>query len=110
MWLWRNVRRVWEGGPCLRGNRGLRNLDTEFEEFAGEPRRTPKQIGSTHTSDQFPDLRRDVRATETLALPGPVTPEALTMPFHNGLWFDNHDCRFPVRPEVRQDDPEPSVQ
>lgn len=74
-----------------------------------EPRGSPKQMGSTHASDQFPHLRRDVGATETLALPGPVTPEALTMPFQNGLGVDDHDCRFPVRPEPRQDDPEPSV-
>ena len=91
------------------GNRGLSNIDSELEEFFADPRGTPQQMGSTHASDQFPDLRRDVRATEALALPGPVTPEALTMPFQKGLGFDNHDGRFPVRPEGRQNNPEPSV-
>ena len=68
-----DVRRVvpQEGAPSLTwrstplghvfGNARLRDLKPEFEQFAVDARRSPKRVLDTHSPDQRPQLRVNLR-------------------------------------------------
>src|SRR5260370_33011870 len=45
------------------GDRSLRHLYTEFQEFAMDARRTPARVGEAHLTDQIANFRRYRLAT-----------------------------------------------
>ena len=99
------------------GDRRLRDIDPQLEQFAMDARRTPKPIGQAHLADQAADLPWYPRPTTTTArLPAPIQPEALPMPPDDGLRLDNrhgvqHRGKQAVEPDeeqsIRQRQPRP---
>src|SRR6266849_3022434 len=98
-----NLRRVvtQEGSPSLAGlpssfdhvlgDARLRDLKPEFEQFAVDAWRAPKRIFDAHPSDQYAQLRVDLRSPSLWArLPTPVAAKAGLVPTHERLGPD--DC------------------
>jgi hypothetical protein len=51
------------GSPMSRhisGDRGLTQIDAEFEQFAVDPGSAPKRVGEAHVVDQLADFERDL--------------------------------------------------
>src|SRR3989449_9696079 len=71
---------------------------------------TPQRIGEAHPPNQIAEFPRNRGPTPSAStLPGPVAPEALTMPPHHSLGPHHLQSTPPVRPEPRQHDPEDPV-
>src|SRR6266540_3945889 len=66
-------------------NRGLGDLDAQFEQFAMDPRSAPERVLQAHSSDQIAHLFADPRsAPGRTGLPSPVGGKTHTMPSHDG--------------------------
>jgi hypothetical protein len=79
----------------------LRHLNTEFQEFAMDARRSPARVGETHFPDEIPNFIGYRGSPFKMAtLPIPTQSEALAMPGDNGLRLDNEQCRSPVVPQT----------
>lgn len=89
----------------------LGDFDSELEQFAVNPWRTPQRIVPVHGSDEISGFFRDCRPTGLSVpdFPSPVPTEALAMPAHDGARLDNRKGGFPFRPEPREKMPEPAV-
>src|SRR5260370_37533165 len=73
------------------GDARLRDLKPEFEQFAVDAWRAPKRIFDAHPSDQYAQLRVDLRSPSLWArLPTPVAAKAGLVPTHERLGPD--DC------------------
>jgi len=71
-------------------NRGLGDLDAQFEQLAIDLCGAPQGVLEAHSSDQVAHLLADPRPTSARTrLPSPVSSKALSMPAHNGLGPDN---------------------
>ena len=103
-------RRVFAAEHIL-GDRGLRYLDAELEQFAVNSWRSPKWIGSRHLADEFPDIWGNRRSPLSLstACPGPVQPETLSVPSDDGVGLHHDQATGPVLPEPGQQHPQESV-
>src|SRR5262249_43629636 len=73
------------------GNGGLGDLDSKFEQFAVDPRRTPKRILTTHCSNQIASFLWNLRTSRSpmTYFPGPIPPESLTMPVDDCFRLDD---------------------
>ena len=112
--------RVQKGLPGLRppsptprhvlGDRRLRDLDPELEQFAMDARRAPQPVGQAHLPDQAADLPGNLRPTAPRArLPAPVQSEARPMPSDDGLRLDNRHSVQHRRKQAIEPDEEQSV-
>jgi len=71
-------------------NRGLRDIDIQFEQLTMDPGSTPQWVFKTHSSDQIAHLFADPwPATARTGFPSPLRGEAHAMPTHNGLGPDD---------------------
>ena len=91
---------VKEGLPCLRRstsprhhvfrNRGLGNVDVDFEQLTMDLGRAPERILKTHSADKVAHLFADPRsATARTRLPSLVSSEAHSVPTHNSFGPDD---------------------
>ena len=89
----------------------LRDLNSQFQQFAVNAWCTPARVVAAHHPDQIPDLLRHAGPTSfaTVDFPRPKQPEAFTMSSENCVGLDDHQDRFPVAPHAPQPDPEDSV-
>ena len=83
------------------GHGCLGDMNIEFEQLSVNPRGSPQGIGPTHVSDEFAYRGIEGGTSEPLhaALPGPITPEALSVPVDDGLGLHNEECLGPVPPD-----------
>src|SRR5262245_37794231 len=71
-------------------NRGLSNVDAEFEEFAVDPRSAPKRVSDTHLANETTNVGRCPRsATARSGFPAPKSSEPGTVPAEQRLRPDN---------------------
>ena len=71
-------------------NRGLRDIDAQFEQLAVDLGSAPQRVLNTHSSDQTAHLLADPwSATARTGFPSPVRGEAHAMPTHNSLGPDD---------------------
>src|SRR5215469_12128731 len=91
--------------------RGFGNLDTQFEEFATNPRCAPDDVFAAHDSYPFTILSRNCRPSRSAVtnLPRPIPPESLPVPSNDGFTLDDNQDGAPCRPQMRQPSPEPSI-
>ena len=83
------------------GDRGLRHLDTKFQEFAMNARSSPAGVGEAHFPDKIANFRSHRWATfATPTLPSPIEAKPLAMPGDDGLRFDKEQCRSPTVPQA----------
>src|ERR1700741_2230022 len=91
------------------GDRGLTHIDAELEEFAMDPRRTPKWVGEAHIPDQLTDFEQDLRSAYPRArLPSPEQAKPGPVPADNRLRLDDRQGvqnvgRDPI--EARKNEP-----
>jgi hypothetical protein len=91
------------------GDRSLREIKTEHEEFPVYPRCAPSWILNNHPEDQISNLFRESSPPCWLSDPGDQTPietEAYPMPPNHCLWRDDDQSFFPGGPELMRNDPE----
>jgi len=93
------------------GDGGFRDLDAEFKEFTVDARCTPQTIVATYGSNELPRFFCHRRASgfAMANFPSPVPAESLSVPGDDGARLENGECRFPSRPEPREEEPEPSI-
>ena len=101
-----------EGTPSLRrwpaaahhvlAHAALPDVDAEFEQFAVDAGRTPSWILTAHPADQVSRLPRRRRPSGLSApnLPSPEQAEALPMPDHDRLRFNDDQGRAPIAPDT----------
>jgi hypothetical protein len=89
-------------------NRGGGNLNIEFEEFATNALRTPKDIVFDHLVNQVDRFSGYLGATAMVAgFEFPEQAEAWTMPAEQGIGFEDQERLFPVLNTAgEQDEPE----
>src|SRR5215510_9056971 len=73
------------------GNRSLRDLNPEFEQFAVDPRRTPKRVLTAHCSNQIASFLWNLGTSGSpmTYFPSPIPPESLTMPVDDCFRLDD---------------------
>src|SRR5260370_27779119 len=84
-------KRQWPGSldHVLRDT-GLSDLKAEFEQLAMDARGAPQWIVNAHPSDQRAQARVELRsASEGAGFPPPISPEAGSVPAHQGLRPDD---------------------
>src|SRR5580700_10470472 len=92
------------------GDRRLRDLDPELQQFTMDAGRTPQPIGQANLSDQAADLPWYPRPTALRArLPAPIQSKARPMPPNNGLRLDNRDSVQHRRKQAIEPDKEQSL-
>ena len=89
----------------------LRDIDSEFEQFAMNSRGSPEGIIFAHGADEITNILGNSRSSRftMLAFPGPKQTESFTMPGDDCFRFNNDESRSPHRPEAKEPDPEESV-
>lgn len=93
------------------GDRGFRNLNSEFQQLSMNPRRSPERICQTHLTDQIPSFLGNDRSANTLSstLPSPVQPKSPPMPADHGLRLDDQQHRPPIGPNFGEPNPDNSI-
>src|SRR6195256_2364151 len=72
------------------GNGGLPDIDAELEQFAMNPRCTPKRVLNTHVSNELTNLQRSLwSATARSRFPAPIGSESGPVPTDHRLRFEN---------------------
>lgn len=96
------------GTNHILGHSCLRDVNIELEQFSVNPRGSPQGIGPTHVSNEFAHRGIEGRTPESLhtANPGPIPPEALSVPPYNRLGLHNEERLGPVPPDSGQHHPE----
>ncbi len=83
------------------GDRGLRYLHAEFQEFAMDARRSPARVGKAHLTNEIANFRGHHWATRaTPTLPSPIEAKSLAMPGDDGLRLYDEQCRSPIVPQA----------
>jgi hypothetical protein len=83
-------------------DRGLTDVEPEFQQFAMNSRGAPTRIGLRHRANQRTDVRWHGRSPHaTPALQGPPEPEASSVPGDDGLRLDDDQRRSPSRQHTR---------
>jgi hypothetical protein len=81
------------GDPTMHqvGNCSLGNLDSQLEQLAMNPGRTPQWIGLRHSENKITDLRVDRRSAGPFGtrFKPPEQFEAFFVPSHHGVWIDD---------------------
>ncbi len=98
--------RFWMSGQVL-GDSCLRDIDSEFEQFALNSRSSRGGIIFTHGADELTNMFRNPRFPRltALAFPGLKQAEFLAMPGEDGFRFDNDESRAPLEPEAQKPNP-----
>jgi hypothetical protein len=93
------------------GNCCLRDIDSEFEQFAMNSRCSPEGIIFAHGADEIANILGNPRSSRLTvpAFPGPKQSESLAMPGDNGFRFNNNESRAPLGPEAKEPNPDESV-
>ena len=93
------------------GDGGLRDVDAKLEQFPVHPRCTPTWVGLGHLPDELTDVRGNGWSTASVptAFPGPVQPEAFSVPSDDGFGFHEGERLGPVFPDPGEQDPKESV-
>ena len=91
--------------------RGLGNVNSEFEQFAVEPRGSPQDIAGTHIANQLPDLSGNPGAANAsrTTFPLPVEAESFSMPSDDRSRFDDREAMTPPGPEPGENDPQDPI-
>jgi hypothetical protein len=96
------------------GDRTLRYIEAEHEEFAVDARRTPGGIFNDHLKDQVTDFFGNslpaAHWVSGLAQHGPVQSESSAVPAHNCLGHDEEERLFPLGPELASGAPKELVE
>jgi hypothetical protein len=81
---------------------GLRHFDSEFEQFPMDPQCPSQRVRPTHSADQVPDLRVNLRTARfaVSTLPCPIEPESVSVPSDDCFRLDHQQRRTPARPEA----------
>ena len=89
------------GTNHILGHGFLREVNIEFEQLSMNSRGSPQGIGSTHVSNEFAYRGIEGGTSESLhaAFPGPIIPEAPSVPVDNGLGLHNEERLGPVFPD-----------
>jgi hypothetical protein len=92
-------------------DRSLRHFDSELEKFRVQPWCSPQKIGSTHSSNELPDLLGNAGATRPClaTFPPPVESKPLSMPGDDGGRLDEYEAIPPFGPEAGEKDPQDSI-
>jgi hypothetical protein len=71
-------------------NRGLGDIDAQFEQLAMDLGSSPERVLKTHSSDKVAHLFADSRSTpKRSGLPSPISGKTHSMPTHNSLGPDD---------------------
>jgi hypothetical protein len=91
------------------GNGRLRDRKAEPEQFAVNPRRTPKHILNAHLSDQCPQTRIDWwPASQVPGFPAPIAAKTGAMPSHQRLGSDGrHYLHDRWKPPIQLEEEQP---
>ena len=86
----------------------LRDMDAQQLKFTVNSRCAPANVVSRHRPDQFAHLRCDGWPPTEAAtgFPGPIKSEALAVPAHQGIWFEDLQCLQAPWPQTVEPDPE----
>ena len=97
-------------GACT-GRADLADVDAQFEQFAVDPRRSPKRILAAHSTDQLPHVFGDRRSARVAVpnFPCPEQPKALAAPGDDGFGLNDDQGRPPIVPNFAQPRPEESI-
>ncbi len=90
-------------------DRRFGDLQSELKQLTMDTRRTPQWIGPTHSPDEHPNFRIDLRPTHATAFPPPVVPKTLPMPMNKGFWLNDMQRSPPIRPTSRHHNSEKAV-
>jgi len=85
---------TWRSTPLdhVFGDARLRDLKPHLRQLAVDARRSPQWVLDTHSPDQRPQLRANLRPPAIRArLPTPVPTKASPMPTDQRLWTDDRD-------------------
>jgi hypothetical protein len=91
----------------------FRDIETQHEKLAVNPRSTPGRVLRHHSEDQIPELLRNFLSADSPSHPGDQTPvqaETGAMPADHGLGSDYQESLLPSRPEAARENPEEFVQ
>ncbi len=93
--------RSWAPAPRqVLGHRRLRDIDTELQGLAVNPRCAPKRIGTACLADRVSNIFGSPwSAGNTLRFPSPKRPEAAPMPANHRLGLDDDDRIQDARPQ-----------
>jgi hypothetical protein len=82
------------------GNRGLRQLEFQFQQLSVNPWSAPARIRQAHPMNQIDDFPQHGGSSfRTATLPLPIQSESLAMPSDDGLGLDDNQYRSPAAPE-----------
>src|SRR5215469_2204432 len=110
-----------EGPPGLRrrlaasrhvfANAGFADIDSQFQQFAMDARRTPQRIIMAHLANQFLRFVRNRRTSHWAVpnLPRPKQPKPLAVPADHRLWPDDYEGGSPTTPKPGQVCPEEAI-
>ena len=85
--------------------------ETQFLNFAVDPRRSPCRVLDGHALDEIPDFPVDPRsATTRTGTPTPVEAKTGTVPADYGFWFHDDENIAPAAPKTSKHRPEESVE
>src|SRR6266851_1586657 len=109
-----------EGAPGLRRrlaptnqifrDSGLTDVDSEFQQFAMNPRRALARICARYFANERADVSGHGRPPHAAPTPpGPPQPETSSVPGDDGLRLDDDERRSPSRQPTREHDAEPTV-
>src|SRR3974390_2623869 len=90
--------------PChILGDRRLADVDAKLEQLAMDPRRSPERVGKADVTDQFADVRRQLRtAARRSRLPSPVKAKTRAVPADYSFWLNNRQGAQHVRCQTIQ--------
>jgi hypothetical protein len=90
----------------------FREVESQFQQFSVNARRTPSRILSHQAKDQLPRLFRNSFPSTHIAMtgtPSPIEPEADPMPPNHGFGRDDNERLFPLGPHMLGDNPEKAI-
>src|SRR5271166_2363515 len=93
-------------------NRSFRDVETQFEQFPVDARRSPRWVLRDHAKDQvahFPAYRSSSNRMSCARDPTPVEPKASPMPADDSLRRNQDQRPFPSRPRSPKSDLEQFV-
>ena len=97
--------------PQIPSHASFRHAESEFLQFAMDPRRAPIRVLRGHALDQSANLLGDPRpATARVRAPAPVKTETSAVPADHGLGLHDDQCVPPARPEAAERAPEQPVE
>ena len=72
---------------------GLPDIDAKLEQFAVDPRCSPKRVRDAHVANELANVRRCLwSATARSGFPAPIGSEASTVPADHCLRLENFQC------------------